>query len=124
MIPEHRMPAKGPWCCGTEFRPSDTSVGHMIEAKKPMQGKATARYFRWAEQGRRQHAQRTDRKPDQYAAAVEELEQPHPEETAGGHETPVVGHRVRTARVGIDVVIALEKRRHPVGRALLAADIG
>src|ERR1700686_5164050 len=41
MIPEHRIPAKGPWGWGTEFKPSDTSVGHMIEAKKPMQGKAT-----------------------------------------------------------------------------------
>src|SRR5271154_1123430 len=41
MIPEHKIPANGPWCWGTEFKPSDTRVGHMIEAKNPMQGKAT-----------------------------------------------------------------------------------
>src|SRR5260221_14352711 len=40
MIPEHRMPAKGPGCWGTELSPSDATVGHVLEAKKPVQGKA------------------------------------------------------------------------------------
>ena len=124
MIPEHRIPAKGPWCWGTEFKPSDTRVGHMIEAKKPMQGKATRDTSAGPNRAADSMHSAPMRKSDQYAATVEELQQAHPQETAGGHESPVVGHRIRTSLVGIDMVIALEKRRHPIGRALLAADVG
>src|ERR1700732_5048484 len=41
MIPEHRIPAKGPWGGGTELKPSNTHVGHIIEENNPMQGKPT-----------------------------------------------------------------------------------
>src|ERR1700682_1089332 len=45
MIPVPRMPENEPWNSATELSASDTIIGHMTEANRPIAGKATTETF-------------------------------------------------------------------------------
>src|SRR5712692_816680 len=45
MIPVPKMPEKEPWNSATELSASDTTMGHMTEAKRPIAGKASTETF-------------------------------------------------------------------------------
>src|SRR5260221_7218201 len=45
MIPVPKMPEKEPWNSATELSASDTTMGHITEAKRPIAGKAITETF-------------------------------------------------------------------------------
>src|SRR5467141_3482314 len=45
MIPVPKMPEKEPWNSATEWSASDTTMGHITEANRPIAGKAITETF-------------------------------------------------------------------------------
>ena len=109
MIPVLKIPANGPWCSETEFNASETSTGHMIEAKRPMAGNAISD----TRAGPNNAAVRQSTAPMENAIntlpAVKQLEQSHAHETSGGEHSPEPGNGGRTGRMRIVAVILGEK---------------
>jgi hypothetical protein len=123
MIPVLRIPANGPWCSETEFRASDTSTGHIIEANSPMAGNAINDTAPRPKQCSRQAQQRADGETDQHSAAIEQFEQPHAQEASGRQHSPEPGDGARARGMRIVAVILGEKFRDPIGGSLLASHV-
>src|SRR6266852_3688161 len=108
-IPVPRIPAKEPWYSDTEFRASEITIGHMIEANKPNRRECSHGDVCGTKQCQRQAQKRSDGNTDQNLAAVEDFQQQHSDQAARCHQSPEPGNRGGASGVRVEAVILRKK---------------